>query len=378
MLILKSFFIGIVTLLILSDKITETISLNNIEKIQVIHEIYDAPNDQLAQETTYLAFDMQSKLLGIVNAAAPWVDGDIYFFDMSSFENVDIIQDISLTGTSLHFTHAWLLIGKENGQLERYNLSSGELHSTVDVGGGGDIEVISASTDQTHVAATSTTEIRGDYVFYLAKFDEKPIVHISIEELGRGYSVAFHPSENIVAFAVSEPYRENLVTPLLRDQDIITTVQIWDADAGNLISLCDEYRTAIAYTDTLAFTPHGQNIIYAADDGIRVWDLRDCRQFDDAWSILEPINETQYLTTFVMHPTEPLLVSAYRSVERGRGIIRFWNIETGEMLHEITDYGAGEYNAITTLAFSPDGTLLASGGQDGTVRLWGIPAGDGD
>lgn len=34
------------------------------------------------------------------------------------------------------------------------------------------------------------------------------------------------------------------------------------------------------------------------------------------------------------------------------------------------------HSTVTALAFSPDGTLLASGGQDGTVRLWGIPAGE--
>lgn len=376
MLMLKNFFMGIMMLMIFRTERVEVISLDNVEQIEVIREVYDAPNDQLTQETTYVAFDRQSKLLGIVNAAAPWVDGDIYFFDVSSFENVDVIQDVSLTGTSLHFTQDWLFIGKQNGQLERYSLVDGELHSTLAVGGNGDIEVIATSADQTYIAATSTTEIRGEYIFYLSKFDNNPIVHISIEELGRGYSVTFHPSENIVAFAVSEPYREDLITPRLAGQNVITAVQIWDADTGELISFCDEYRTSIAYTDTLAFTPDGQNIIYAADDGIRIWDLRDCRQFDDTWSILEPVNEDQYLTTFVMHPTDPLLVSAYGSVDRGRGIIRFWNVETSEILHEITDYGTGEYNTITTLAFSPDGTLLASGGQDGTVRLWGIPDGE--
>ena len=35
----------------------------------------------------------------------------------------------------------------------------------------------------------------------------------------------------------------------------------------------------------------------------------------------------------------------------------------------------GHHGQINTLAFSTDGKVLASGGSDGTVRLWSLPKG---
>lgn len=46
--------------------------------------------------------------------------------------------------------------------------------------------------------------------------------------------------------------------------------------------------------------------------------------------------------------------------------IQLWEITTGECIHTYW----GHYTDIQDLAFSPDGTLLASGGHDSTILLW--------
>ena len=53
--------------------------------------------------------------------------------------------------------------------------------------------------------------------------------------------------------------------------------------------------------------------------------------------------------------------------------IHLWNVETGRLLNTFPEkYGVG------TLAFSPGGRFLASGGgfKDPTIRLWHVPTGE--
>jgi WD40 repeat protein len=56
----------------------------------------------------------------------------------------------------------------------------------------------------------------------------------------------------------------------------------------------------------------------------------------------------------------------------GDGTIRLWDAATGQPIGEPL---RGQEGQVNSLAFSPDGRVLASGGGDGTIRLWDAATG---
>jgi WD40 repeat protein len=51
--------------------------------------------------------------------------------------------------------------------------------------------------------------------------------------------------------------------------------------------------------------------------------------------------------------------------------IKLWRVSDGALVRTLT----GHTNSVTSVAFSPDGSLIASGSDDRTIRLWRVSDG---
>jgi WD40 repeat protein len=71
---------------------------------------------------------------------------------------------------------------------------------------------------------------------------------------------------------------------------------------------------------------------------------------------------SDFLFTFIFASDNQLLVGG-----SPQGVF-VWNVETGELLTQL------DFNSAGSIAFSPDGTLMAVGGLLDVVRVWGVPA----
>src|ERR1700748_1008884 len=74
-----------------------------------------------------------------------------------------------------------------------------------------------------------------------------------------------------------------------------------------------------------------------------------------------PLSGSSGAAGVAFSPDGTLLAGGYAD-----GTIRLWHVNTGQP--DGSSWPAGR--AVNAVAFSPDGTLLAGGYADGTIRLW--------
>ncbi len=83
------------------------------------------------------------------------------------------------------------------------------------------------------------------------------------------------------------------------------------------------------------------------------------------WTI-EEAGHTSVVTSVVFSPDGTQLASGSRD-----DTIRLWDVAKGQEVRRFE----GHTGFVNSVAFSPDGTQLASGSRDSTIRLWGVATG---
>jgi len=203
---------------------------------------------------------------------------------------------------------------------------------------------------------------------------------------------------------------ENLATSS-RDGNLL----LWDATnfEATPITLSEADSHFIS---NIAFDPDGTTLASNGEDGIILWDLTD---LESEPVVLTPLNnegesvgafspDGNILATISGEPSnagtinlrdltnleaEPTVLSGHTAsiiqiafspdgtvlaTSDWQGFIRLWDLTPLESETAVLGVSDGIFSSFVALDYSPEGTLLASGSWDGTIRLWDVTNPNGE
>lgn len=147
------------------------------------------------------------------------------------------------------------------------------------------------------------------------------------------------------------------------------TIRIWEVATGKEIGVL---QGNLSFVLDAAFSPNGASIVsVGGDHSLRAFDLEIASGKAISKDRFSPIGHPGWVLDATFSPDGGIIASANLSTTAyyvAPGEIHLYSSESGYpyvLLRRHT-------KRVTSIAFSPDGKLLASGSADGSVRMWGV------
>src|SRR5579871_3385642 len=148
------------------------------------------------------------------------------------------------------------------------------------------------------------------------------------------------------------------------------SVEMLDAATGKLLATFTNGQAS--FIERLAWSPDGKEIASASNDGtVQVWDAKT------GTKLLTYSGNGAPVWSVAWSPDGKRIVSGtgaagdFQSVTSGN-TVKVWDATTGQTL---LTYQGHQDHQVYALAWSPDGTKIASGSDDKTVQVWNAATG---
>jgi WD40 repeat protein/predicted Ser/Thr protein kinase len=134
-------------------------------------------------------------------------------------------------------------------------------------------------------------------------------------------------------------------------------IKLWDLNTKKILASLSGHSQAVK---SVAFSPNGKILATASDDKtIKLWQVEALEE------ICTLLGHSHAVKSVAFSPDGQILASG--SWDK---TIKVWDVNTGTEICTMT----GHQLQVNSVAFSPQGKLLASASYDRTIRLWQIPA----
>ncbi len=121
--------------------------------------------------------------------------------------------------------------------------------------------------------------------------------------------------------------------------------------------------------DAVAFTPDGQRIVTGGfDEAVRVWEVATGK-------LLDTIHTPHAVLCLAVSPDGKTVVAGMFGTQ-----VVLWDLKSKRDVHHFIGHEQGNWRGgnagrVLAVAFSPDGTKLASGGEGPMLRVWNVATG---
>jgi len=136
------------------------------------------------------------------------------------------------------------------------------------------------------------------------------------------------------------------------------TMRLWDLNTGSSVRSFAGHTSDV---NSVAFSSDNRQIVSGSrDKSIRLWNtLAECK-----YTITEDAH-TDWVSKVRFSPSakQPLIVSCGWDK-----LVKVWNLNNCKLRYNLAGHGGPLYD----VTISPDGSLCASGGKDGTTMLWDV------